>query len=183
MPSNPWTRYPTAEPSLPGVHPTTALPVPQCPNARSPSRRCIACGGSYFCRGVTPRTPRRMLTLPPLLPACLRPAFRSARRYVSHLLFPRFEHTFPPWAVKQSQSCNRAFRTSSPLHPPPAVAFENCGSRICRRWAPAGVAELADARDLKSLDPDTGRAGSSPAPGSCLLRCSRSRKGGELAAE
>ena len=30
----------------------------------------------------------------------------------------------------------------------------------------AGVAELADARDLKSLDPDTGRAGSTPAPGS-----------------
>jgi hypothetical protein len=27
------------------------------------------------------------------------------------------------------------------------------------------VAELADARDLKSLDPDTGRAGSTPAPG------------------
>ena len=31
----------------------------------------------------------------------------------------------------------------------------------------AGVAELADARDLKSLDPDTGRAGSTAAPGSC----------------
>ncbi len=28
------------------------------------------------------------------------------------------------------------------------------------------MAELADARDLKSLDPDTGRAGSTPAPGS-----------------
>ena len=33
----------------------------------------------------------------------------------------------------------------------------------------AGVAELADARDLKSLDPDTGRAGSTPAPGNPRL--------------
>ena len=41
----------------------------------------------------------------------------------------------------------------------------------------AGVAKLADARDLKSLDPDTGRAGSTPAPGimARLLVCPQRR--------
>ena len=35
------------------------------------------------------------------------------------------------------------------------------------------MAELADARDLKSLDPDTGRAGSTPAPGTYVRRLTR----------
>ena|GEM_PF-4209560 len=40
---------------------------------------------------------------------------------------------------------------------------------------PAGVAKLADARDLKSLDPDTGRAGSTPAPGTPAVAAGRQR--------